>query len=188
MKINIAAGATVPLTLQGHQFYYESGSSQIKVRYSGDESREYYLYAGQGFKVAKGGRFNWLEITNLSGAPLEVEFDISDGEKFDNRAKIDTSGVMNVSVVQGAKPTTRSFPAVITLAAGVAQQILAQDVTRAKALLYFSAQTYLGSSNSVNAATGYPINAGSDVPDENTGALWAFSTVGGTVNIYTEGY
>lgn len=188
MKLTLLPGETKTQNLQGSQFYFESGTGKIKVEFRGGEAREYELSAGQGFFVSNGGRFNGLEITNLDASVQNIDFDISDGNKFDNRAKIDTTGVMNVKVVQGAKPTSRTFPAVITLAAGVAQQILGVDLTRAKANIYFSALTYLGADNTVNASNGYPINAGSDMGDENTAALWAFSPTGGTVNLMIEVY
>lgn len=188
MKLTLSPNESKTANMAGRQFYFESGTGKIEVKLVGGEGRRYELYAGEGFEMPEGTRFSSVEIVNLDASIQTVEFDISDGNKFDNRAKIDTSGVMNVKVVQGAKPTSRTFPAVITLAAGVAQQILAVDLTRAKANIYFSAQTYLGADNTVTAANGYPINAGSDITDENTAALWAFSTTGGTVNIMSEGY
>jgi hypothetical protein len=198
MKLSFQAEEQKNLTLQGARVYYEKGEHKLIVKIiGGADAREFELYPGQGFVCNSGERFYGLDIKN-TGDAQEVEVEISDREKFDNRATIASTGdALPVEVVAGAIDlngllqlvnnggSSRAL-SVVLVAAGAKVQLLGVDTDRLKAALNFSADCFLGLDNTVSAATGYPVAAGTDWVEENTAALWVYSAGVNSVRIFQD--
>lgn len=195
MRLSFLSGDQKTLTLQGARFYYEKGLYKLNVRMvGGADAREFELHPGQGFVCNEGERFYALEIKNL-GDVQDVEFEISDREKFDNRATIASTGdALPVEVVAGAIDLNGLLQlvnngganralSVVPVGAGAKVMVLDANTDRLKAALNFSADCYLGVDNTVSAATGYPVQAGTDWVEENTAALWVYSAGANSVRI-----
>lgn len=186
MRISLGPLESKSFTLQGGRFYYEKGLYLIRVKIvAGGDAREFDLYPGQGFNNEPGqDRFHALEITNLSDAESQdIDFEVSDRQKFDNRATIASTGdaLPVVLTYYNARAVNK-----IIVPAGVATQVLVSDASRAKAALHFSGgDCFLGIDNTVDA-NDFPISNGSDWVDENTAALWVFSVSGCTVHVFED--
>jgi hypothetical protein len=185
MILNLGANETKIQTLQGSRFYYEKGEHPINVRMiGGGDARDFDLYAGQGF-VCEGrdDRFYALEITNKGGAQT-IDFEVGDREKFDNRATIASTGdALPVTVTGGSgliqivtNGGTIRGAGVVAIPANTATLLRPQNTDRIKIAFNFPANVFLGINNTVTAANGFPMSAGSIWVDENTAAIWIFST------------
>jgi hypothetical protein len=196
MRLSISAGESQTVTIQGGRCYYENGEGRINFRMvGGGDSRDFNLYAGQGFVCNEGERFYALEIKNIELFDQDIEFEISDREVFDNRARIvATSDVLPVEVTAGSIDIGGLLSIVnqgglyvehskLALLAGVPKLVMPNDVARLKASLYFDVPVSLGGDASVTVGTGYPLTAGSDWGHENVGELWAISASAGNVYI-----
>lgn len=201
MRLTLGPSETKKSSIQGGRFYYEKGDYQIRVKIvAGGDAREFDLYPGQGFNNEPGqDRFHALEITNLNDSESQtIDFEVSDREKFDNRATIASTGdTLPVKVVDGsidlnglvqivAAGGVSRDNVVVPVAAGAVVQVLADDINRLKALLYFAGDCYIGKDNAVSAANGFPITGGSDLVDENTAALWVYSAAANSVRVLTD--
>lgn len=175
-------------TIQGGRFYYEKGESKINVRMiGGGDARDFDLHPGQGF-VCKGDndRFFALEITNLGDAQT-IEFEVSDREKFDNRATIAATGdALPVNVTGGAIDLdgliqivnaggASRAAGVVNVPANTATLLRDANINRLKLAAHFPVDVFVGINNTVSAANGFPMAANSKWIDENTAALWVFS-------------
>ena len=71
----------------------------------------------------------------------------------------------------------------IAIPAATATEILTANTARLKASLSLVFDGRIGVDNTVSAVSGFPVVTGGIWADDNSGSLWAYSTIGGTVDI-----
>lgn len=181
----LAAGESQSVGVQGERFYYKRGDHDIVVRaVGGSYARDYELREGQGFVFKAANGFIELEI--VSAESQDIEFEISNAEVFDYGVKVRADGALPVHVTEGSIDVngllqivnnggTARTSGVIAIPAGAATVLRAQNADRLKIAFHFPADVYIGSSNTVSIATGFPFSSGSKLVDENTAAIWIYS-------------
>lgn len=158
-----------------------SGSDDIsfEVRYSRGSVRS-TIIPGIGIDLSspENGE-SFKSISFLSAVNQRIRVLISYFPSTDSRlaGDVDVNGVLSV-VNAGGLIVDNSK---LALVANTPKKVMAADVARLKASLYFDVAVALGKDNTVTAATGYPLTAGSDWVHENVGELWAVSASAGSV-------
>ena len=183
LNLSLVAGIEKTLNISGRYLRLMAGDGYINftVRYiNGSDSSRIIAGIGIDLSLPETGE-GFQSITFKSDVDQELEFLVSWHPSTDSRlaGDVDVHGLLSI-VNQGGLFVDNSK---LALVANTPKLVMAADVARLKASLYFDVAVSLGKDNTVTTATGYPLTAGSDWLHENVGELWAVSAVNGNVFI-----
>lgn len=182
--VDLVAGINAPFDGMGGRYLrILSGDADVdfEVRYEHGSIRS-TIIPGIGIDLSHpdtGDTFK--SITFKSAVDQRIRVLISYFPSTDSRlaGDVDVNGVLSVVNAGGLFVDNSK----LALVANTPKKVMANDVARLKASLYFDVAVALGKDATVTAATGYPLTAGSDWVHENVGELWAVSASAGNVYI-----
>ena len=162
ITLNLTAGNEVEITQNGNYFRLLEGGADISVEFPDINIKTL-------FKVGLGVQFELFKSVRIkSNVNQKIVIAIALGRVDDSRLTGSISAINKGG-------STYSSPAVISLAAGVAKEILVQDSSRMKASIQGDADIYLGADNTVTTVNGIKSAADVLTQVDNTAAVWAIS-------------
>jgi hypothetical protein len=183
LKLSLVSGVQKTLNIGGRYLRLMAGTGYIDfvVQYkNGSDSSRIIAGIGVDLSLPETGE-GFQSITFKSDIDQEIEFLVSYHPSTDSRlaGDVDVNGLLSIVSQGGLFVENSKLP----LVAGVAKKVMAADVARMKASLYFDVAVSLGKDATVTVGTGYPLTAGSDWGHDNVGELWAISASAGNVYI-----
>lgn len=169
IKANIKAGESVFFAVKGRYFRLMEAGSSVQVDFPDLGIRTNYR-VGVGIKL---DQFNGVRI--YSDIEQTIVFVVSNEKVDDQRVITEEKAGMSYSA-----------PAVVSLVAGVAKEVLTLDTARFKANIQADADMYIGSNSAVTTATGIKIAAGAILEIKNKAALWCISASNTSVRTISE--
>ena len=168
---SLKAGVAYRFPHTGRYFRMLSGVGNFKLVTDSNVRSDYVTGIGVDLISPEGHKFTWLELT--STIDQEISIVISENESTDSRLTGDVD-------INGGH--TRNYSS-LTIVANTATEILADNVLRQGANIIFNVAGRIAGDNTVSVTVGYPVAAGGQINDNNTSALWFYSTLAGTVEI-----
>ena len=157
MNITLGVNESKALNLQGDIFWYRSGLDFIEVRLKkGGNTRAYRLDTGQGvnWQSAGFGRFESIEVKNVSAVTQTINFEATDAEIFDNQISGQIGNIVypwpNASMAADA---TIATTATDNIAAGGSR-------ARLRIQASFANPSFLRVGPGANASTGFELPPG----------------------------
>lgn len=175
IPINLDAGVVSVSHVMGRYFRLLNGSGDFKVvaHHRGGGSLSTIMIAGLGVDLSSpdtGEPYVRLEVTSLVAQEVRVLSSFFPSSDSRLTGDVDINGLL--SVVNNGGSMRNS--GVIAVAGAGAVELRATDLNRLKCAFHFPVDVYLGKDNTVSAANGFPLLAGSKWVDENTSAIWAY--------------
>ena len=102
---SISAGSTIPVPVNGTQFYVLACSSSLDINYNPGGTFQTY-YTGTGLQLDDASAFTSLQVRNNSSSSVSVLIFIGFGKFIDNRLIIDQNTNPNVCVATSITPST----------------------------------------------------------------------------------
>lgn len=165
----VPAGGTIPFPLTG-EYVHIVASSQNAVGIGLDGEAPQYSLLGETLRMPVGGQFSRVLVENRSGTD-DLTITLVYGV-----------GLFELNQVKFSVPSTLETSTDVTLATGVAAQILASNANRRKAIIKsLNANTVdirIGDA-SVAADKGYQLMPGEEREIEVTSSIWGFNNAPG---------
>lgn len=159
------------------------GNITANVLYANGDSYRETLLVGIGYDLRSNSGDGCVAIVFNTDTAQSLQFLVSNFPTTDNRlvGNVQLTGNLQAQPDNGSSAVVGSVP----VSANTAVQLLAADQTRVRGLVNIVASGYIGTDNTVSAATGYPVNP-QDLIHDSKAALWFFSSTAQTIKTWSD--